>query len=158
MDVEPSILQRYSLFGGLLEEQINAILLLMEEETYAAGEAIITEGAPNDRIRFILEGRVAIIKKNLVLSEFEVGDEFGEMEVLEIMPSAATIRALVNTRVISISNRNLRQIYKNDIKSFSLVIMNLARDLSRRLRRMDDVVTSNTPPSMQAAGPASQRQ
>jgi CRP-like cAMP-binding protein len=60
------------------------------------------------------------------------------MEVLDVMPSAATIKTLANTRVASISNRNLREIYKADIKSFSLIIMNLARDLSRRLRRMDE--------------------
>ena len=32
--VKPSSLQKYSLFGGLLEEQIDRILPLMEMETY----------------------------------------------------------------------------------------------------------------------------
>jgi CRP-like cAMP-binding protein len=138
--VESTALQRYSLFGGLLTDQIDNILPLVEEQTFPAGEFIITEGAPNDRIRFILEGRVAVLKKDILLSEFGEGDEFGEMEVLEVMPSAATIKALVPTRVLSISNRTLRQIYRDDIQSFSLMIMNLARDLSRRLRRMDERV------------------
>jgi hypothetical protein len=39
---------------------------------------------------------------------------------------------------MSISNKSLREIYKTDTKIFSMVIMNLARDLSRRLRRMND--------------------
>jgi hypothetical protein len=40
--------------------------------------------------------------------------------------------------LMSISNKSLREIYRSDMKTFSMIIMNLARDLSRRLRRMDD--------------------
>jgi CRP-like cAMP-binding protein len=136
--MEPSSLQKYSLFGGLLEEQIDKILPLMEQETYEAGANILVEDEPNDKIRFILEGRVVAVKKGLTLFEFKEGDAFGEMEVLDVMPTAATITTLTPTRVMSISNRALRSIYKQDVKVFSLMLMNLARDLSRRLRYVDD--------------------
>ena len=131
-------LQRYALFGGLPEEQIEKILPLMEKEEYKAGDDIIVEGKPNDKIRFILEGRVTVTKEGLFLCEFKDGDVFGEMEVLEIMPSDASIKAQCAVTVMSISNRALREIYKSDIKTFSMIIMNLARDLSRRLRRMNE--------------------
>jgi CRP-like cAMP-binding protein len=58
------------------------------------------------------------------------------------MPSAATIKALSDVTVMSLSNKSLREVYKIDIKTFSLVIMNLARDLSRRLRHMDEKAVS----------------
>ena len=138
--MEPSSLQKYSLFGGLLEEQIDKLLPLMEQETYEAGADIIVEGASNDKIRFILEGRVAASKKNITLFEFKEGDAFGEMEVLEVMPSAATVTALAPTRLMSISYRALRKIYMLDSNIFSLLLMNLARDLSRRLRYVDDQI------------------
>jgi CRP-like cAMP-binding protein len=145
--IKASALRHYSLFGGLLEEQIHAIIPLMEQETYEAGDAIITEGCPNDKIRFIVEGNVTAIKEGITLYHFKEGDTFGEMEVLDVMPSAATIKALMPTQVMSISNRNLHQIYKNDIKAFALIIMNLARDISRRLRNMDEkAVTPESPP------------
>ncbi|MDR1286525.1 MAG: cyclic nucleotide-binding domain-containing protein [Treponema sp.] len=136
--IEPGALQRYSLFGGIAEEQMRKILPLMEHESYEAGDDIIVEGQRNDRIRFIAEGRTAAVKKGIVLSEFKEGDAFGEMEVLDVMPSAATIKALSGVRVMSMSNRSLREIYRLDIKAFSIIIMNLARDLSRRLRKMDE--------------------
>ncbi|MDR0878419.1 MAG: cyclic nucleotide-binding domain-containing protein [Treponema sp.] len=136
--IDSSALQRYSLFGGLLEEQIERILPLMEQKKYTNGDDIIVEGQPNGYISFILEGRSAVIKGGVVLSEIGEGEAFGEMEVLEVMPSAATIKALSDVTVMSISNKSLREIYKIDIKTFSLIIMNLARDLSRRLRRMDE--------------------
>jgi len=141
--IEPDRLQKYSLFGGLLPDQIKQILPHVAEESYKAGEDIIAEGTPNDRIHFILDGNVAAIKHDITLIEFGEGDTFGEMEVLDVMPSAATIRALSDTRAISISNRALREIYKADIHSFALILMNLARDLSRRLRRMNEKVTEN---------------
>jgi CRP-like cAMP-binding protein len=81
------------------------------------------------------------MKNHVALMEFKTGDVFGEMEVLDVMPSAATILALEPTRVMSISNRALRSIYQTDIKAFSLMLMNLARDLSRRLRKMNDMIT-----------------
>jgi CRP-like cAMP-binding protein len=139
--VETTRLQKYSLFGGLLEDQIERIKPLMEPENYEPGDDIIVEGERNDRIRFLLEGRVAVVKRGVVLSEFGEGDAFGEMEVLDVMPSAATIKALEHVKVVSISNKSLREIYRIDVKSFSLMIMNLARDLSRRLRKMNERTT-----------------
>jgi CRP/FNR family transcriptional regulator, cyclic AMP receptor protein len=143
--VEPEKLQKYSLFGGLLPDQINQILPHMIDESYNAGDIIIVENTPNDSIRFIVEGQVAVIKNNKLLCEVGEGNTFGEMEVLDVMPSVATIKAIVPTRTISISNRELREIYKFDLQSFSLIVMNLARDLSRRLRYMDERAVEDAP-------------
>ena len=140
--IVPEKLQRYALFGGLLPDQISKILPhITADEPYKAGEKIIAEGKPNDKIYFILEGRVSVEKRGIPLAELGEGETFGEMEVLDVMPAAATIKAIGDTKTMSISNKALREIYKIDIHSFSLMIMNLARDLSRRIRYMDDKAT-----------------
>jgi CRP-like cAMP-binding protein len=143
--VDSSALQRYSLFGGLLKEQIEIVLPLMEYETYGAGESVIVEGDRNDKIRFIMEGRVVVIKGGRILFEFGEGETFGEMEVLDIMPSVATIKAKEPTNVMSLSNKSLHDVYKHDINVFAMLVMNLARDLSRRLRKMDEKVAEESP-------------
>ncbi|GHU54924.1 hypothetical protein FACS189442_1930 [Spirochaetia bacterium] len=109
--VDSSRLSKYSLFGGLLTEQIDEILPLMKYETYAAGEDIITEGEPNDRIRFIISGRAEVFKNALVLAECQTGDIVGEMEVLDMLPSAATVRAISPVEIASLSNTTLPEIY-----------------------------------------------
>lgn len=109
----------------------------MRYASYEAGHTVITEGRENDTIYFILEGRVGIIQNGRTLYEFGEGNTFGEMEVLDVMPSAATAITLAPTRVMYMSNRNLREIYQYDIKCFSILMMNLARDLSRRLRLLN---------------------
>jgi len=138
--IEVATLQKHSLFGGLLKEQIEMFIPLMEQEEYSPGDTIIIEGTPNDRILFIIKGRVSIIRGETTIYDLAEGNTFGEMEVLDIMPSAATIRAVTNVTVLSIANKSLREIYKNDIKSFSLLLMNLARDLSRRLRIANEIM------------------
>jgi CRP-like cAMP-binding protein len=140
-------LQKYALFGGLRQEQIEFALKFMEESWIEEGSSILKEGEPNDRIYFILEGCVAVTKCGKLLSEFSQGDSFGEMEVIDIMPTAATIHALTRTNVLTISNRNLHHIYKGDLLTFSMLIMNLARDLSRRLRHANEMVVQKPPES-----------
>ncbi|MDR0556984.1 MAG: cyclic nucleotide-binding domain-containing protein [Treponema sp.] len=135
--IAPKTLQKYSLFGGLSSEQIENMLPYMEYKTFQEGEIIMSEGVYNDRVYFILEGRVEVGKNNVALAELREGDAFGEMELIEIVPIVATIRALDKVATISLSNRKLHEIYKNDISTFAMVIMNLARELSRRLKRMD---------------------
>jgi CRP-like cAMP-binding protein len=151
--VEAATLQKYPFFGGLLPEQIEEILPLMEEEWYEAGVCIIAEGQANSTLRFILEGRARAEKGGLLLAEFGKGDVFGEMEVLDVMPSTATIAAQTQTRILTLSRRALHTLYKTDTKVFSMIIMNLARDLSRRLRRMNDWVLQAEQSASQSPAP-----
>jgi CRP/FNR family transcriptional regulator, cyclic AMP receptor protein len=138
-------LKDYSLFGGLLPEEIDVILPLLETMSYAAGEVVLREGQPNDRIYFILEGAVSIERSGTLLAVLGAGDTFGEMEFLDVMPAVATVSARVSTTAAAISNRALRELSKTSMRAFALVVMNLARDLSRRLRRMDEIVAGLQP-------------
>jgi CRP-like cAMP-binding protein len=143
--IEPSALRKYSLFGGLMQEQIDGIFPLMKHESYEAGVDIISEGERNGRVLFIVSGRVAVIKKGLILTEFKEGETVGEMEVLDMQPAVASIRTLCPVEVASLSYTSFHEIYKHDVKSFAIMVMNLARDLSRRLRRLDELVVQESP-------------
>jgi CRP-like cAMP-binding protein len=136
--IDSSVLWQYSLFNGLEQEQIDSILPLLEQESFDAGTDILVEGNHNDRIYFVLEGQVAVVKAGIILTEFGEGAVFGEMEVVDVMPVEATIRALTTIRAMSLSIDALGEIYKTDLKTYSFILMNLARDISRRLRHMDD--------------------
>lgn len=133
-------LKDYSLFGGLQPEELEVIRPLLETRSYESGEILLKEGQPNDRIHFILEGSVSIERSGTVLATLGEGDTFGEMEFLDVMPAVATVAARQRTTVAAISNRALRELSKTSMRAFALVVMNLARDLSRRLRRMDEIV------------------
>jgi CRP/FNR family transcriptional regulator, cyclic AMP receptor protein len=138
--IEASAFKNYSFFGGLLPDEIEAIRPFMGQATYDSGIDIMREGEPNDRVHFILEGSVEVLKDGVRLAKLVEGDTFGEMEFLDVMPAVATVRALSPATVATISNHALHELSKASMRAFAMVVMNLARDLSRRLRRMDDIV------------------
>ncbi len=140
-------LQAYSLFGGITAEQIESIRSFFNEYSFHTGEFIEKEGERGNRIFFITKGSVEILKKLkhrdgfrrlLVLDE---GETFGEMELIDAQPCAASVRALEETKTLTLSNRGLHEISKYSCKIFSILIMNLARDISRRLRLEDDMLS-----------------
>ncbi len=144
--IDLTSLHSHSLFGGITEEQIEEIRQFFKEELFSRGEFIEREGERGDRIYFITEGTVEIIKKLkfrdgfrqlLVLSE---GETFGEMELIDVQPCAASVRALADTRTLTLSNKGLYGISKLNCRIFSILIMNLAREISRRLRKEDDLL------------------
>ena len=142
--VDSASLQKYSLFGALLPEEIDRIKPFLGSADFGAGEVIISEGMPNDRIYFILEGCVEVSKNGISLITVGEGETFGEMELIDIMPSVATIVATTPVRCATTSNRAIHDIFHLDSRIFGIIILNLARDLSRRLRRMDDLVVIQT--------------
>ena len=143
--MDPTVLGQYSLFHGLEQREINDILPLMDYEVFDVGTTIIAEGTRNDKLRFILEGQVSVVKGGVVLAELGEGDVFGEMEVLDIMPAESSIKTLATTRVIALSIDALGDIYEDNLKVYSFLITNLAKDLSRRLRHMNRVVKESPP-------------
>lgn len=137
--IDAAAFQAYSLFGGLTTPQIDIIRPLMGSASFAPGQDIIAEGQSNDSIYFIVEGRVQVSRCGVPIVELPEGQTFGEMELLDVMPSVATVSAITTVSVVTISNRSIRAVYARDPNVFALVMMNLARDLSRRLRHMDEL-------------------
>lgn len=156
-----SYLKQHSLFGGITEEAFSAIRPLVETRDFAPGEKIVTEGALNDRIYLIVRGSVEIIKEMhehpgqyRYITGMAEGETFGEMELIDIQPCAATVRTLEATTTLSLSNRDLYTISKQDMKTYALLIMNLAREISRRLRATDELVAEDEKEHCSDSGPA----
>ena len=142
--IDSTIIGQYSFFDGLEQDQINSILPLMHQEVFEAGVDIIVEEKHNDRIYFIIEGRVAVLKQGIILMKLGKGDVFGELEVLDVSPVEATVKTLATTEVMTLSIDALGEIYEKDLKIYSFLLTNLARDVSRRLRYMDGKLVADT--------------
>ena len=61
-------------------------------------------------------------------------------------------KTLEPTDTLSLSNRDLYKVSKLDMKTYALLVMNLAREISRRLRHMDELIAGpppgNEPPAV----------
>lgn len=135
------------MFGGLGEAELNLVRPLLDEIDYAAGSRILVQGEPNNSVYFILSGEVAIRKhpgeqggKEREIAILHAGDSFGEMELIDIQSCAASVVCLTDVRVITLSNRNLYLLSKTNLMTYTMIIMNLARDISRRLRSTDNLL------------------
>ena len=62
------------------------------------------------------------------------------MSIIDVQPRSATVRALGPTHLLRIASEDLDALYRHDVKSYSIVILNIARDLSRRLRVTDGIL------------------
>ena len=153
-------LKRYSLFGGVTEEAYEQIRPLLRRGHFAKGQVIVAEGRVNDTIYFITDGAVEILKRAECEGGTELrrmammreGETFGEMEFIDIQPCAATVRALEDTATLMLSNRDLYRVSKMDMKTYALLVMNLAREISRRLRAMDSMFAGQPNPRDEHTG------
>ncbi len=134
-------LQQHALFGGFSDEDLDSVLPLLEEETFAAGEYIVREGKTGNRLYFIESGRAEVLKATekgeLRIGELGPGDEFGEMELIDIHPRSATVRAMDPVVALSLTNGKMLQLYEQHVEIFARLILNLAREISRRLRKAE---------------------
>jgi CRP/FNR family transcriptional regulator, cyclic AMP receptor protein len=138
-----NFLHRLPVMAGLDEAALQFLARLVGEQTYAAGEAIVREGEPGDRMYFVCAGRVKVVKQPpgepaLALADFGPGDFFGEMSLVESVVRSASVIAQEPTRVFTLRNMDFYKLYRQRPEQYGIVMLNIARDLARRLRRADE--------------------
>lgn len=131
---------KHSLFGGFLPQDIDRISHLFAMNSFDTGDFLIREGDPNDSMFFLMSGEVKVTRGDRELITFKAGDCFGEIEMLDTKPAAASIQALSPCSAACLDHKAVHKLFHVDAKLFSLFMMNLARDLARRLRRMDELL------------------
>jgi CRP-like cAMP-binding protein len=94
---------------------------------------------------FVLEaGKVTVSKSwqshELLIGPLGQGDCFGEMALLDLCPRSASVRADEDCSAIELSSSNLYRLFERDVEQFALIQMNIAREMSRRLRITDDLL------------------
>jgi CRP-like cAMP-binding protein len=102
---------------------------------YTNGEIIIKQGTAGDCLYVIQEGRVEVIDetggKDTKVAELGDKEFFGEMGLFEKDVRSCTVRAMGDTRVLTIDKQNfLATIQKDPSLAFRLL-----ENMSRRLRQ-----------------------
>jgi CRP-like cAMP-binding protein len=78
------------------------------------------------------------------IARLGAGDFFGEMCILETLPRAATVETVTESLLSSLSSINFYQFYQAMPEQYSILLLNIARDLSRRLRKLDDAFAARS--------------
>jgi CRP-like cAMP-binding protein len=138
------ILKQVTIFGGIPEPGIRKIYCKCPIIDYQTGDEIVREGTPATDIFIILYGRVKIVlnacEEPLELIEMGPGNCFGEASVVGIQDHSASVFAFEPSRLLVLSRRALMEIMEEDNKLFSLLVLNIARELARRLHHSDEIL------------------
>ncbi|MEI8340765.1 MAG: cyclic nucleotide-binding domain-containing protein [Verrucomicrobiota bacterium] len=148
-DVEPliSILSKISFFGGVSDAQRHRIFNLLEIGHFNQGEFISKKGDQPSHIYIIKKGRVGLLITDNEVAiqkrEFRVGDCFGEAALLSMNNNTASFVALEASEIVVLSQRSLNRLRHEDLELFCLLIMNIARELARKLQFTDNILLAN---------------
>lgn len=138
------LLKKISVFGGLNNNQFNEIFKLLKTVTYDEGEFIYKRGDPSSHIYIIKQGEVKMLLDNegvvLELISFRQGDCFGETSVIGIQSHSSSALAVKPTELIVLEPSSLLNIFETDKEIFGMLILNIARETSRRLHQSNEVL------------------
>jgi signal transduction histidine kinase len=95
-------LESIPLLRHLNRAEFQALRIIAQERSFAAGQEIFREGAPGDGVYFVKSGLVEIsggTGARRIFSRLGPGEFFGEMAVIELQPRSAAAIAAENTEV-----------------------------------------------------------
>lgn len=136
------ILQNMPIFGGIRED-ILEILISEAPITFRHKNEIFFKENEKGNSMFILDsGKVVAYKSwmnnDYQLYELSAGDCFGEMELINPTTRAISIVAREDCHALEISSKHLLEIYRQDLEQFTLIQMNMGREVCRRLRTIEN--------------------
>ncbi len=149
LPVSAAQLREIGLFGALSDEILEHLIAHLSTMRVSPGDVVFREGDPAREMYVVLDGEVEVLKKSRRGREARVAmlgpdDCFGEMSIIDMQPRSATVRALGPARLLRISTEDMDSLYRHDLKSYTLIVLNIARDLSRRLRVTDGLLADFT--------------
>lgn len=143
------ILAKISFLGGITDEKREIIFRHFQVAHFPQGKYIAKEGEEPSHLYIIQSGQVElqITDQSVTVSKrsFEVGDCFGEVAMLSLINNTASFVAAEDTTLIMLSRRNLNKLRGEAPDVFCQLMVNLARDLARKLQYTDMMLLKKLP-------------
>lgn len=144
MEEPLKLLAAMPVFGGLGAATLELLTKLAQPITLQAGEHFFREGDVSHAMYVLQSGQVEIYKswqaKSKLLRHMNAGDCFGEMALIDLSPRSASARAVEPSEALQITPPILHEIYQYDLEQFTMLQMNMGREVSRRLRRSNELL------------------
>jgi len=141
-----AFLTSIAIFGGLVDPTLAKIVAMLHEERFPKGAVVCREGDAGTSMYVVRRGEVVVCRAGgsghlVKMVRLGPGEFFGEMTLIDVQPRSATIIVETDTKLYRLTNRDLYALYKDDMPGYVMVIQNLCRELSRRLRRSDSKIS-----------------
>lgn len=138
-------LRSIGLFGAMTDDVLRHLAATLTVVHPSAGDIVFREGESGRDMYVVLSGEVEVLKRSKSQVEARVAllgptDWFGEMSILDVQPRSATVRSVAPSRLLRLTASDLDALYRHDLKAYALIVLNLAREMSRRLRVADGIL------------------
>lgn len=141
--IDSAVFRRVALFANLDPGQMQTLSRAASVRHFAAGETIVREAEPGDQFFVIVRGEVKVYVdspdgREVVLTHLQAGEFFGEMALLEGETRSASVAAMSESELVTLSRDDFFAALQGD---FALT-RRILQALSARLRRSNEVIES----------------
>jgi CRP-like cAMP-binding protein len=136
------LLERHPLLVHLEPAQLARIAKAGEIESYNPGERIVADGTLGDALFLILSGQTAVHRGSQTFATLAAGELFGEMSLVEPVARSASVTAMSPTFVFRLPHDALRTLISEDAQVASVLLVQIVKVLSERLRRANQMLSS----------------
>jgi CRP-like cAMP-binding protein len=146
-EMDREFLARIPIFAGLPGEILDGFIRAGSMLTVPAGSQLVGEGEPARSVFVVLNGELEIRKRgatgtDIRLAVLHPGDCVGEMSLIDIQPRSASVGALSPARIFRLDHAEIGKLHRSNPEVYTFLVMNIAREISRRLRRADQVLAN----------------
>ena len=144
IDSVRAILSHISMLGAVPEDKQARLFKRLETAHFKKGDYIFCKGDEPTHIYMVMSGQVdlQVTDNDVIVDKVKlgVGESFGEASLMSMHKHTATAVAMEETEIIVLSRHALIRLHQQDIELFALLMMNIARELARRLKLTDDIL------------------
>jgi CRP/FNR family transcriptional regulator, cyclic AMP receptor protein len=141
-----TFLARTPFFGGLDDAALRRLVEMTHERAFPAGATVFREGEQGYSMYVVESGELVAVRnagsgRAVKLLRLVAGDFFGETTLIEMQPRPFSVAVERDARLLELTNADLYTLYREDVKSYVLILQNINRELCRRLRRASVRIT-----------------
>src|SRR6266576_826270 len=133
------ILQKVPLFSQLSSTDLQRVVEVARDRAYPKNSVILFEDDPGDALYVVAKGQVKVVLigedgREVILSVLGEGEFFGEMALIDDEPRSAHVIAMEDSTLYVLRREDFQGILEHS-PGIGLALL---RELSRRLRRVDE--------------------
>jgi CRP/FNR family cyclic AMP-dependent transcriptional regulator len=143
---EVNFLRAVNLFAEFETDELAQLHQALQPTHFTPGDTILDEGNANRALHIVKSGRIRVSRHvhdhDVPLCDLFEGQTFGELSIIEDGVASATLKAVTDTEVLSLSMHDLATFLRNHPNAGAKFWRAIAIDLRRRLLQTNDVVRS----------------
>ena len=143
---DDDFLRSVPLFVEFDSDELEHLRRSLHHTHFGPGDVILQEGNANRALHIVRSGRIRVTRqvqdREVSLCDLVAGQTFGELSIIEDGVASASLRAVSDTEVLSISMTDLAEFLRAKPAAAAKFWREIAIDLRRRLLQTNDVVRS----------------